>query len=311
MGQQFAGESRRASLSWFAGRAAVLAALGTGLWLAGQATASAQELSPPPTAAETVSSTFEAVAAPSVELLAPATSAVDPAPDRTASSSVARAAEPAPAVVASVAPVPVVPVVSAAAPAMHSAVVPATHLAGPIAEAAEPVLEVAAPIQDVAAPVMAAVEQAIPSVAHAAVTLAGALAAVLAPVANALDPLLSIGLIGPQERPDTDSRGLNEVVHGPAAGPAGASRVLTPAGDDVDPAAGAGGGAGEPGPVPPYIPVTGGPARAVATGADSFDQSPADLSAAVLATITAGLAATGDARDAAGNIAFDPSFSPD
>ena len=47
-------------------------------------------------------------------------------------------------------------------------------------------------------------------------------------------------------------------------------------------------------------------------GPTQHDQTAADLSAAVLAADAAGLtAAAGTARDAAGNTAYDPSFSPD
>ena len=335
MGQQSAGEPRRAPLFRFTRRAVVLAALGTGLWLAGQATATAEELSPAATAVGTPFSAVDAVAAPSVEPVAPATSAVDPAADPTAAP-VAPAAAPAPAAVTPAAALPVAPVLSAAAPAGHSAVVPVTALADPIVPAAEPVLEMAAPLRDVAAPVVAAVEQAAPPVADAAVTLAdapdtllnpvagalgpiadalgpvaGALAPVagaLGPVADALVPLLGPSLIETQKRPGTDSHGLNELAS--AARPAGAARVLAPTGDQVI-TPGAGGAAGVPGPVRPHAQGTGGPARAAGTGVSSFDQWPADLSAAVLAMITAALAATVDARDAAGNIASDPSFSPD
>ena len=317
MGQQSAGEPRRAPLSWFARRAVILAALGTGLWLAGQATATAQELSPPATAVGTTSSDVGEVAAPSVELVASATSAVAPAADRTAAP-VAPAAEPAPAAVAPLAPVPVAPDVPAAAPAVHSALLPITDLADRIVQTAEPVVEVATPLRDVAAPVVAAVGQAVPPVADAAVTLAGAadplltpVGGALDPVAGVLDPVLGPGLIGTQERPGTDFHVLNEVFQSSAAGPTGAGRVLAPAGDNDVITPGPGGAGGGPGPVRPLTPATGAPARAGGTGTHSFDQSPADLSAAVLAAFTAALAATGDACGAVGNIASDPSFSPD
>ena len=308
MGHQSAWEPRRAPLDRFARRALVLAALGTGLWLGGQATASAEELSRPPTAVATQSSAIHAIPAARVELLPPATSPVDHAPVPTASS-VARDAEPAPATVAPVAPLPVMPVVSAATPAVHSAVAPVIDLADPVVEAAEPVLEQAAPVRDVAAPVVAAVGQAVPPVADAAATLARALDPVLARVADVLDPLLGNSLIASHERPDTDFQGLDGAVQGSTAGPVSAGRVLAPAGVDVS-TPGPGGAAGAPGPVRP--PGTSGPAQAGGgTGASWFDQSPADVSTAVLAPITAAVAATGDARDAAANVAADPSFSPD
>jgi hypothetical protein len=188
--------------------------------------------------------------------------------------------------------------------------VPVTDLADPIVEAAEPVLEVAAPVRDVTAPIVAAVGQAVPAVADAAVTLAGVLDPVLPPVADVRGPLLGSGLIGTQKQPAIDSHGLNEAVQGSAASPASTGRVLAPAGDDVS-THGPGGAAGLSGPVRPHTPGTGGPARVAGAGTSSFDQSPADLPAAVLATLPAALAATGDARDAAGNVAFDPAFSPD
>ncbi len=310
MGPQCAAEAGRAPLLRFACRAVVLAALGTGLWLAGLTTATAEELTPPSTAAGTASSAVDAVATPRVGLLGPASSASTPARSKTGSN-VVSAVAPGPAAVAPVVPVPVVPVVSAAAPAVHSAVVSVADLAVPMVQAAEPVLEPAATLRDVAAPVLATLGQSLPPVADAAVTLAGALDPLLAPVAGALDPLLKTDLIGTQERPDTDLHGPNEVVQGSAAGPSCSGHVMAPAGDDVIIVAGMGGAGGGPAPVRPPSPGTGGPVRAACTGAHSFDQSPADLPAAVLATITAALAATADARHAAGNIASDPSFSPD
>ena len=304
MGPQCAEETGRAPLSRFAARAVVLAVLGTALWFVGQAAATAEELMPPSTAAGVASSVVDAVATPGVGLLAPATSAVD-----RAEAPVAPAVGPAPAVVAPVAAVPVVPLVSAVAPGVHSAVVPATDLADPIVQTAEPVLQVAAPLRDVAAPVVATVEQALETLTEV-MPLAGALSPQLTPVAGVLDSLLGTALTGTQDRPDADFLGLNEVAHGLAAGPAGAGRGLAPASEDVS-TPGPGGAGGVPGPVQPPTPVTRGSTRSAGTGTHSFDQSPAYLPANVLATITAALAATGDARDAAGNIAADPSFSPD
>ena len=309
MGQQCAGDARRAPLFRFARRTVVLAALGTGLWLGGQATASAEEIVPPSTPGATSSSAVGEVAAPGVELLGPATSAAAFATGPTAPP-VTSAAEQAPAAVAPVAPVPVAPVVSAAAPVAHSVAVPVTDLADPIVQAAEPVLEVPASLGEVAAPVVAAVEQAVFPVADAVVPLAGALDPLRAPAADALSPVLVTGLNGAEQPTDADFHRLTRAVHGPAAGTAGAGRVMAPAGDDViTPGPGAAGGV--PVPVRPPTPASGGSARAACTGAGSFDHSPADLSAAVLATITAALAATGDSRDAARSVTSDPSFSPD
>ena len=309
MSQPCARHARRALLPRCARRGVVLAALGTGLWLGGQASASAEELSPAPMAGGTSSSAVQTVAAANVELLPPATSPADPTPDATASA-VARAAEPASAVEAPVASEPMVSVVPAAAPAVHSVVLPVIDVADPIVEAAEPVLEATAPVQVVAAPVVAAVERAVPPVGDAASTLAGALDPVLASVADLLDPSMANALIATHEQPDVDAHGRDEVVQGSAARPAGAARARAPAADDVmTPVPGR--AAVVPGPVRPHIPGTRGPAGAGGAGTSSFDQSPADVPAAVLTTITAALAATGEARDAAGDVASDPSFTPD
>src|SRR3712207_4105888 len=101
MAQQCGEEAGRPPL--LVGRAVILAALGTGLWLASEATASAAEVTPPlPALATTVSDVTE-VAAPAEEVVAPATSALVPAAVR-------------PSVVHAVAPVPEA-VVTAIAPA--------------------------------------------------------------------------------------------------------------------------------------------------------------------------------------------------
>jgi hypothetical protein len=299
-----------ARLSRIASRALVLAAVGTGLWLAGQTTASAQELAPPPTAVGRTSSDVGEVAAPGGLLVAPATLSVVRAGGQTGSG-VVPAVAPDPPAAAPVALVAGAAAVSAAAPTVHSAVVPVADLANPIVQAAKPLLEVAAPLRTVAAPVVAAVGQAVSPVADAGVPLADALDLLVATVADARGPLLGTALIGDGERPDAVSHGSYDVAQSSAAGPAGAARVIAPTGDDVDPTADSDGAAGVPGPMRPSTPATGGPAPAAYTGSHSSDQSPADLSAALLAAFTATLVAAGDARAAAGNIAFDPSFSPD
>jgi hypothetical protein len=286
--------AHRAPLARFAYRAAVLATLGIGLWLAGQATAFAEESMIPPTAVGAPFAAVDAVASPGVEVLATAASALAPPGE---------SADPLGTPAAAGGPVAAAPVAVTAA-----TVVSVADLAVPLPQAAEPVIAMTAPLSDVVRPVVAAIGQAVPPVVVDLSPLE-ALDAALPPVADALHALLGACLADAQQRPDTDFGGLGEVVEGSAAGPTGASRVMVRADKDDDLSTGTGGAAG--GPVPPVAPASGGPAQACYGGTHTFDQSTADLPAAVRATSMAALVAAGEARDAAGNIAFDPSFSPD
>jgi hypothetical protein len=290
MGQQCAAGIRRVPLSRFALRAVVLAALGTGLWLGSQATASAEEISPPPTAGATSSSAVGQLVAPGVGLVRPVVSAV-------------ASATPSPA-----------PFVAPAAGPAESAVTPILMAAEPVLEVARPLGEVAAPVvaavQDVAAPVVAAGEPVVAPVANAVVPAPGALDSLPARAidAPALGP--GTGVDQAQEPTDTGSYRPTRPVHGSATGTTGAGSAMSPAGDGV-PGPGPRAAGDAPVPVPPPTPATGGPARAASSGAQSVDHWPAYLPATDPATITAALVVTGDARNATGDVAFDPSFSPD
>ena len=263
MDQQFDRAARRAPHPRLLRRSLVLAALGAGLWLAGEATASAQELAPPLTAPGATSPDLTDAPAPRTELLAPATAAA----------------------------APVLP----AAPVVHAVTVPIAELADPVVHSAEPVLDAVAPLRDVAAEV--------------AEPLAGALDPPLGPAVDVIAPVLAADPIRSQQPQDAGHR-LSEGVHGGAGDPARAAHRVAPALVVVHPAADPGWVGGTV-PVPPPTPATGGPAPAWCTGAQSSDQTPADLWAAVESTITAALVAAGDAREAAGDPVSDPSFSPD
>ena len=275
MRQQCAGEARRALFTRHVRRVLTLAALATGLWLAGEATASAEEFAPPATGS-TTSPEIAEVAAPAEELLGPATSAVPSAGGR-AGPRVGSAIPPAPAAVAPVAPVPVAPVVAAAAPVVRS---------------------VAVPVADVAAPVVEPIERAVSPVTRAALPLASAPNALLAPAVDAATRGVDTGPMPSQGSPEADSNRLT-------------GDLVRRAAVDISPAAGPDAAGIDPLPVRPPTPATGGAAGARCSGAHYSDQSSADLSFAVQATTTAALASTEDARQAAGNIAVDPSFSPD
>ena len=265
MDQQSAGAARRAPRSWLARRPLVLAALGAGLWLAGEATASAQELQPPLTAS------------------GPMTPA-----GGLAGSTVAPAVAPATAAVA--------PVVPAVAPVVHSATVPVADLTAPVVRSAEPVRAQVALLQDV--------------VADAAEPLAGSLDLPPAPAVDALIAAPAAPSIRSQEPLDAGHHPTGGVRGGDGNLDRAAHRVVA-AEAVVLPDAGPGGAAGGTVPVRPPAPMTGGPAPAWCTGGQSVDQSPADLAAAAEGTLTAALVAAGDARDAVGDHASDPCFSPD
>ena len=286
MEQQSAGASRRALRC--ARRSLVLAAVGAGLWLAGEATASAQELTPPLATLGATSSDVTDAAAPREEPPAPATSTTDLGETL---------AGPTGATAAAAAPAAVAPVVPEAAPVVHSGTVPVADLADPVVRSAEVVLEAAAPLRDVAA--------------ELAGPLAGAPDRLLGPAGVVVDPVLGVGPIGSQESLDAGLHSLPGGVHGGAEDTAGAAHGIAPADAVVRPGAGQGRAAGGSVPVGPPTPATGAPSPARCTGAPSSDQSPADVPAAGGAVITAALAAAGDARDAARNRASEPSFSPD
>ena len=285
MNQRSAGAARRVPRSRLARRSLILAALGAGLWLTGEATASAQELPPPLTVPSATSPDVDEAVAPA-ELPAPALSAGVPG-GSLAGSAVAPAVAPATAAVA--------PVVRAAAPVVHSATVPVADLTEPVVHSAEPVLDHVAPLRDV--------------VVDAADSLAGALDPLLAPAVDVLAPAPGADPIRSQEPPDPGHR-LTGGVHIGAGYPGRAAHRVPPADAVVLLAAGPDAAAGRTVPVRP--PTSGtGPVPHRCTGAQSFDQSPADLPAAAEATITAALVAAGNARDAAGDRVSDPCFSPD
>ena len=299
--------AHRALLPWFLGRAVLLAGLSAGLWLLGQTSASADEVIAPTRVEQTLSSVTRE-SAPSGEPPAAVSTAVVPV--------VAGAASPLPHVVEPVA---------SATPVIEDVPVSGAGHAAPVEPVEESVRDMSAPVRRAAASVLAAGEPVVgagvPAVQDAA-PVVGVLDSVLPPVVDALSTLLEVDALalesaaGPgAERLDAVQDALSPVAERTAASTAGPLRAVASAERDAISAAAPTGAAANMAslPQPLQLPRTpaGAPSGKGCTGASSSDQSPADLSAAVLAATGAAQLAAGDVSDAVGNVAFDPSFSPD
>lgn len=302
MDQQQAGDARRAPGSGSVRRAVILAALGTGLWLGGETTADAQELPPPPGAGDVVPAAIGGVAEAADGLIAPVTSV--------------------PAVAAPASPVNVAPVVTETAETVRSVTAPVADVV-PVVQAAAPVVEVAAPLGEVAGRVLEPVERAVSPVVEP-------FERAVPPVTDAVEPPVAPGdpQVAPavdaagrepgtvvrdsgQLSPEAGSRRMTDSSPGSVGDTAWPAGVLTVAPGDVSAAAGPTGEGSAPLPAEPRTPVAGGPGGARCSGAHSADQMAADVSAAVATMTTAALVASGEVRQAACDIAADPSFSPD
>ena len=294
MDQHCARDPRRAPFARFVRRAAVLGVLGTGLWLGGQATAAAEELTVPPTTSAATTSEIGRVALPVAAVAPPVVQAAEPLVETTA---------PLQDVAAPV----VKPIGRAVSPVVEPIGRAVSPVVEPIGRAVSPVVE---PIGRAFPPAVEVVGEAVAPVTEAVVPPPALLEPLLPAPVDAPTPVLGGGLTRSQDLPEVGSHSLSSSLHDLADDTSRPGGVLPRAADHVT-AADPGLSARHPGPVRPPTPSAGGPAGARCAQAHSFDQSPADLSADVLPRTTAALVATGDARDAAGNIASDPSFSPD
>jgi DNA polymerase-3 subunit gamma/tau len=307
----------RAPLARFLRRAAFVAAVGAGLWLAGQASASADELTPP----AAVETTSPAVGGVSVDgLLSPVTSAVRTATETTQAPVAGVVPKPAPVVERVAQPVAEVaaPVARTAAPVVERVAAPVAEVAAPVAElaapvvrAAEPVLKIAAPLEDAVAPVVDAVEEAVPPVVEVSEPPVRVREPLVSLTDDVVVPVLRGGSVLDEQPLSWGFARVTDAVQGSPDDGSRPGHVLSQARADDSTAAGPKGAPGDPAPVPPLTPVTGGSAGARSAGAHSYDQAAADLAPVVSVMTTAALTAADFARDAAANVASDPSFSPD